>query len=111
MVLTALSTMFSFFLTTSANVSLSLLAYLGISLYGYGLKKFVADAFPVSKYVGECVYYLVPHFEFFDMRQRFIHGWDALPVKLIGFLTLYALFYSTIFLIGGFLLFRKKPIL
>ena len=110
MVLTALSTFFSIILTTSANVSLSLILYIAISLYGYGLKLFVSKAFPVSRVIGEGIYYAIPHFEFFDMRQRLIHNWGALSFKLTSFLTFYALLYTAAFLILGFLFFRKKPI-
>ena len=96
MMLASISIFFSFFMTTTSNISVTLASFLVISLYGYRLRQGVGQ--------------LIPHFGFFDMRQRFIHGWDPISSGLMGFLTFYALCYSALFLLAGWAVFRRKNI-
>ena len=95
-VVSAMASGFSYYLTLGANVSVSMILYLLMDTYGPNLK-------------GGAAYFL-PHFEFFDLRQRFIHGWPPVSMHLVGFLTAYALVYSTLFLTLGWLKFRKQPL-
>lgn len=94
LVVSAMTSGFSYHLTPGANVTVSMLTYLLIDTYGPGLK----GGF----------YQFLPHFEFFDLRQRFIHDWPPISLKLVGFLTLYAVICSTIFLMAGWFKFRKQ---
>ena len=107
-VIAAMTSGFSYRLTTSANVSITLVIYILINTYGPGLKKASENLFWLNRMLGEIFYYVLPHFEFFDMRQRFIHEWGPLPWGLAGFLTLYAFIYSFIFLMIGWLKFRHE---
>ena len=110
MVLTAMTSALSYGLTTSANVTISLIIYVLVNTYGATLKESSEGLFWLNRWLAEGVYYLLPHFEFFDVRQRFIHGWAPVSNKLLCFLTLYAAFYSAFFLVMGWLKFRKKPL-
>jgi len=110
MILTAMTSGFSYTLTVSANVTMSLIIYILINAYGATLKESSAGFFWFNRWLAEGFYYLMPHFEFFDVRQRFIHDWPPVSNKLVGFLTLYAVFYSAFFLMIGWLKFRKKPL-
>ncbi len=110
MILTAMTSGLSYRLTVSANVTISLFAYVLINTYGLTLKEASAGFFWLNRWLAVGFYYGMPHFEFFDIRQRFIHGWEPVSNKLILFLTLYAVCYSTFFLIIGWLRFRKKPL-
>ncbi len=107
-VLTAMASGFSYYLTTSANVSITLVLYFLIGAYGTTLKEAGQSLFWLSRILSEAFYYLLPHFEFFDIRVRLIHGWGALSWHLVGFLTLYAFFYTLLFLAVGWLGFRKR---
>lgn len=102
MVLAAMASGLSYFFTYGAAAVLTLAAYFGIAFYGWALK----DMGPVAKWV----YYAMPHFEFFDMRQRFIHGWPGVSPNLLAALTLYAACYSALFLGLGWLKFRNRDI-
>ena len=110
LVLSAMGVGLSLYLTTSANISISLIAYLLINTYGPGLKASAAKlAFP-GKAASVAIYYLLPHFEFFDLRQRFIHGWGPIGLKLVAFLTAYAGVYALFFLALGWLKFKDETI-
>lgn len=99
MVLTAMASGLSYYLTMAANVTITLILYLLINTYGMNLKEF-----------SQAIYYLVPHFEFFDARARFIHGWNPVSAGLILFLTAYAVFYAGFFLFIGWLKFKRQPL-
>ena len=109
-VLAAMASAFSYVLTVSANVSISLIVYVLISTYGAGLKATGAHFGPVLRWICEIVYYLLPHFEFFDLRSRFVHGWGALSPSLLAVLALYAFFYSIFFILLAWVAFRRRPL-
>ena len=110
MVLTAMTSGLSYSLTVSANVTISLIIYVLINTYGMTLKETSEGFFWLNRWLAAGFYYLMPHFEFFDVRQRFIHGWAPISGKLVIFLTFYAIFYSAFFVMIGFLKFRKKAL-
>lgn len=110
MTVAAMTSAFSYKLTVSANVTLSLTLYILINTYGASLKKASEPLFILSRWLGSALYYFLPHFEFFDLRQRFIHEWPPLSAGLMGFLTLYALVYTAIFILISWLLLRKRAI-
>ncbi len=110
MTVAAMACTFSYFLTVSANVTLTLSLYLLINTYGAGLKASGGKLFWLSRWMAAFLYYAMPHFEFFDLRQRFVHGWQPLSTGLVFFLALYALAYAAIFLLVSVLLLRKRAI-
>ena len=111
MVLTALSVFFSIFMTTAGNVSIVLALYFLISVYGFTIHQSALAASPIRRLILETLNFAIPHFGFFDARQRFIHGWPVISPQLMFFLTAYAFFYSALFLLFGWFLFRRKNIL
>ena len=106
-VVSAMAGALSYFLTTSANVSVTLVLYLLITTYGSGLKESSRHLFWMNRFLGEGFYYLLPHFEFFDMRQRFVHHWGSVPLSLVFFLTAYAAAYVAVFLLIAWLKLKK----
>ncbi len=110
MVVAAMTSGLSYYLTTSANVTTTMIIYLMISTYGSRLKESTAQLNWFYRYFGEAFYYLLPHIEFFDLRQRFVHDWNPLSLQLIGFISIYALLYSCAFLAIGWLKFRRQPL-
>jgi ABC-type transport system involved in multi-copper enzyme maturation permease subunit len=99
LVLAAMASSLAHYLTLSANVSVTLILYVLMNAYGAGLKASVGP-----------LYYVLPHFEFFDMRQRFIHHWEPLSADLLGVLTAYAAACAGVFLLIGWLKFRRQPL-
>ena len=111
MILTALSVFFSIFMTTAGNVSIVLALYFLISIYGFTIHSSALAASSVRRWILEILNFVIPHFGFFDARQRLIHGWPPISSKLMFFLTGYAFFYSALFLLFGWILFRRRNIL
>lgn len=109
-VVAAMASALSYYLTLSASVSMTLVLYLLINTYGPGLKEASGSLFWLSRRLAEAIYYLLPHFEFFDLRQRFIHDWSPVSIQLLAFLTGYAAVYTLIFLSVAWLKFRKESL-
>lgn len=110
MILTAMTSGFSYSLTVSANVTISLFLYILVNTYGLMLKEVSSGFFWLNRWLAVGFYYGMPHFEFFDIRQRFIHGWPPISLKLLVFLTGYAVFYTLFFLCLGWFRFRKRSL-
>ncbi len=110
MLVSAMASFFSYGLTVSANVTISLVIYILISTYGVGLRESAGGFSLPVRWACEALYFSWPHFEFFDLRHRFIHDWPGLSPVLLAALTAYALFYTIVFLILGSLSIRRRPL-
>ena len=110
LVLSAMASAFSYSMTVSANVTVSLVLYILINTYGAGLRQSASGFTPSLKMLCEFLYFVWPHFEFFDLRHRFIHEWSALPASLVGVITLYALVYTAVFLAWACSALRKRAL-
>ena len=111
-VIASMASGFSYYLTTSANVSISLVLYVLINTYGPGLNSVgvIHESPLLFRVMAKIFYYLLPHFEFFDLRQRFIHAWEPVSGGLLLFLTAYAWVYAFIFLILGWMKLEKTSL-
>jgi Cu-processing system permease protein len=89
---TALTILFSLFLSAASNAIVILILYFGTNWFG--------AVFPA--------YIYLPHPELFDMRDKIIHSWDTVPANVMLFLTLYALAYTILFLFTSYTVFRKR---
>ncbi len=108
LVLSAMAGGLSYYLTTSANLTVSLIVYLLMDAYGAGLRQSAAKLVWFERFLAEGCYYALPHFEFFDLRQRFIHAWEPLGAGLIVWLTVYAVGYAAVMLAIGWFGLRKR---
>jgi ABC-type transport system involved in multi-copper enzyme maturation permease subunit len=108
LVLAAMASGLSYYLTTSANVTATIIVWVLMNVYGAVLREASRGLFWLNRALGEAFYFALPHFEFFDLRQRFIHDWEALPGWLCGVLTVYAAFYAMFFIFLGWWKFRKQ---
>ena len=104
LLLDALVLALSIFCTFSTTVTLSYLIYFMMSWFGMSLKESVSRLGTP----GEILYYILPHFEFFDLRHRLVHLWGALPFWVMAVMLLYSLTYSAILLLGGIRIFKNK---
>ncbi len=55
-------------------------------------------------------YFLVPHLEFFDVRVLIIHDAPLIPWGPWALAWLYGMAYTLIFLVGGWVVFRRKAL-
>jgi hypothetical protein len=60
--------------------------------------------------VALSLYYVIPHLEFYDLRDLVVHDWPTIPWLYFGLAFLYAVFYVAVFLIGACLVFRRKAV-
>ena len=55
------------------------------------------------------IYAIAPHAEFFDMRQRLVHGWGAVDGVVFFVVLAYAVVYVSVLLsLASFVLGRKR---
>lgn len=109
-VLSAMASALSYYFTVSASVTLTLLFYFLMQAYGASLKALGAPLPAPGRVACEIFYYALPHFEFFDLRQRFVHNWGPVSSWLVAALVGYAAVYTFVFLAAAWLGFRKRTL-
>ncbi|MFO7821030.1 MAG: ABC transporter permease [Lentisphaeria bacterium] len=108
--LTAMTLFGSMLLTPSANITVCLLIAGGMMLYGGNLSQMAINSpAPASWGLWIC-HFIIPHFEFFDLRLRLVHNWPALGGWTMLTVCLYALLFTAVFLMAAVITFRKKQI-
>ena len=109
-VLCGLSLLGSFLLTASANLTLCGLAAAGMLLCGARLPALIASQpAPANDFLW-LVNFLGPHTEFFDLRQRLIHGWEPIPWHVCLAVWGYAVCYAGACLALAAAMFRMKKL-
>ena len=105
----AVSLFGSLLVTASANLSLSAIVLVGMFFFGRRLPEYAEGLNPALAWVVKTVYAIAPHAEFFDMRQRLIHGWGAVDGSVFVVVLAYAVVYVAILLsLASFALGRKR---
>jgi len=104
----ALTIFGSTFLTPSANITIS--ALITVSMLLLGIR--IPDAAVSLTFPGNAVLWIahmiLPHFEFFDLRLRVIHGWGPLSPGVLGGVLTYGIAYSAVLLSAAVWLFSRK---
>jgi len=109
-VLTSMASALSQKLTPAANITVTVLLYFIMSFYGEKIDLFSRRAASAARAPAMALYYVLPHFEFFDMRQRLIHDWGPAPAGLVSMVALYAAVYTAVFLLLGWVKFRRQDL-
>jgi ABC-type transport system involved in multi-copper enzyme maturation permease subunit len=107
-VICSLTLSLSLFLTPSANVTVMLLLCLGANLFSRTIVLVYYKVDGLSRLVLKAIYFIIPHLDFFDMSKRVVHDWQGLSAKMTLIITLYAFFYTFIFLTIGHFRFRRR---
>jgi ABC-type transport system involved in multi-copper enzyme maturation permease subunit len=96
------------FAAPSSNATICVVAVAGILLLGRHLNQVALQQPEPMSTVIYVFYFLIPHLEWFDVRDLVIHN-KGLIDWLDWFLaTLYAMAYTAIFLFAAWLVFRRK---
>jgi Cu-processing system permease protein len=103
----ALALLGSLLLTPSANWTLCLLTLVGMLVFGQRLPELAATQPAPGNWILGLIQTVAPHCEFFDLRQRMIHGWPPIPWLVLLCAELYALLYSAACLALATLAFRR----
>jgi hypothetical protein len=56
------------------------------------------------------IYFIIPHLELFDLRERVVNDWGLVNWLVCGLATLYAMAYTALFLLLTWLAFRRKSL-
>ncbi|MDP8248907.1 MAG: hypothetical protein P9M00_12265 [Candidatus Tritonobacter lacicola] len=99
---------FSTFLTYGANVTLSFLVYFFIKLLGARLHDMAEQMAALPSFLCSALYFILPHFEFYDIKTRVIHMWPPVPAPAVTVLTVYTACYVAAFVLLAWIVFRRK---
>lgn len=108
--LCALGLLGSLVMTPSASMTICGVVVASMLLYGRKLPDLIATTPAPLKWVVALFHAIGPHFEFFDMRQRMVHGWGMVSWRVCGLVLLYALCYAGICLLLARLAFKRKKL-
>lgn len=98
----------SFLLTPSAGTTLLALLFPAMFFFGRRLPEYAEN---VSGFLGvlvKALYWIAPHVEFFDMRQRLVHGWGGVEAGVFLAVMGYGMAYSAALLFLARFLFKRK---
>jgi ABC-type transport system involved in multi-copper enzyme maturation permease subunit len=100
------------FTAVSSNVTITFLVVGGILFVGRDLHKVASRLPEPSQTLLSIVYFAMPHLEFFDVRDLIIRAsaWGLIPWGPCGLATLYALAYTSLFLLATWLVFRRQTL-
>src|SRR5207249_2131546 len=87
------------FAAPSSNATICLVMIIGILLLGRHLNQVAVQQSEPFRSTLSAIYYLIPHLEWFDIRDMLIHKKDLIPWGYVGLGTLYAASYTALFLV------------
>ena len=98
------------FAAPSSNNTITLVVTVGLLLVGRHLNKVAVKLSEPVQTLLSALYFLVPHLEFFDVRDLIVHNWGLVPWAVWAGALAYAVLYGGIFLTVACLLFRRKAL-
>ncbi|MDB6067559.1 MAG: hypothetical protein JWR26_3767 [Pedosphaera sp.] len=98
------------FAAPSSNATISLVVVIGILLLGGHLNRVALDHPEPSRSIIYTLYFMLPHLEWFDVRDLVIHNKGLVDWLDCGLATLYAAAYTAVFLFIAWLRFRRKAL-
>ena len=99
------------FTAPSSNGTIIFIMSLGILLLARHLNSVALGLPEPSRSIVYTVYYLLPHLEFYDLRDLLVHNWPLVAWGTWALAVLYAAVYVTVFLTAASLIFRKKALI
>lgn len=104
----AISMFLTLYLTLSAAITASFIIYFAIVWFIDILRAMVIYAEGWRLFFSNLIFYLIPHYEFYDLRVRLAHSWEALPLWVACSIILYTILYVSAILCLGHLKLKKK---
>ncbi len=98
------------FAAPSSTVSIVFLLVLGILMLGRHLNKVALQLPEPAGSLVYVLYFLMPHLEFYDLRDLVVHGWSPVAWGAVAGATLYAAVQAAFFLVATGLVFRRKAL-
>jgi Cu-processing system permease protein len=98
------------FAAPSSNATISFVVVLGILLLGRYLNQVALQQPEPVKTLVYGIYFLIPHLEWYDVRDLIIYDQALVGWLDCALATLYAALYMAVFLFGSWLVFRRKAL-
>jgi ABC-type transport system involved in multi-copper enzyme maturation permease subunit len=98
------------FTAPSSNATICFIVVVGILLLGRHLNQVALQQPEPLRTIVYAMYFLVPHLEWFDVREFLIYDQNLIPWWACGLATLYAVLYAGMLLFATWLVFRRKAL-
>jgi len=98
------------FAAPSSNATISFVLVLGILLLGSHLNQVALQQAEPFRTLVYCVYFLIPHLEWYDLREHIAFNQSPLPWSVCGLDSLYAALYISTLLVATWIVFRRKAL-
>ena len=106
----ALAIALSLALTPSANITITLLLTVGAETFSQAILLVDGAVSPVSRTLLHGIYFVLPHFDLFDLSKKVSFSWKPVAGWAMGALCVYAAAYTLAFLLLGVGRFRKQAL-
>lgn len=98
------------FAAPSSTNTIVLVVCAGILMIGRHLGKVAMTLPEPQQSILYALYFVIPHLEFFDVRDLIIHNWPVLPWQVVGMALGYGALYTAAFLVAAMLVFRRRSL-
>jgi len=98
------------FAAPSSNSTICFVVVIGILLVGGHLDQVTSHQPEPLRSIVYAIYFLIPHLEWYDVRQFVFFEQGMVPWKACGLATLYAWAYSALLLLATWIVFRRKAL-
>lgn len=98
------------FAAPSSTVTILFIVVAGILFLGRHLNTIALHNAEPMRSIIYTVYFIIPHLELFDVRERVVNDWGLVNWLDCGLASLYAAAYTALFLLLTWLAFRRKSL-
>jgi ABC-type transport system involved in multi-copper enzyme maturation permease subunit len=98
------------FAAPSSNATITCVLVIGILLLGRHLNKIAVQQPEPLRTIAYAIYFLIPHLEWFDLRDFLKFDQRLVSWVYVALATLYGAIYSAFLLFATWLVFRRKPL-
>lgn len=98
------------FAAPSSNSTILLVVVIGILLLGGHLNQVALDQAQPMQGILYAIYFVMPHLEWFDVRDLVVHDQGLIAWWAVAAATLYAAIYAAAFLFAAWIFFRRKAL-
>ena len=106
----AVAVFFSFVATPSAGTTILSILLPAMFFFGRRLPEYAENASGTLRPLVRVCYWIAPHVEFFDMRQRLVHGWGGVEPGVFLAALGYGLSYAAVTLWLVHIVFKRKKL-
>ena len=106
--LCSIAVLFSTVASSGGAVTFSLLILVMMRYGGPSILTRIEQMSGIARDAAWAAYLAAPHFEFFNISQRVVHGWGALPAGLFLQIVAYGIAYSLFAIAVAAVIFRRR---